>query len=110
MSEFSRDIEDYLTMSIDEVEGQFGEAAADYIREYAEETLEALFDAIDYAESEEEREFAIEQLEDFTIEADEIETRAEEAEFEELLEYMSQSYKDDRDKIDRYIELKARRG
>jgi len=105
MSEFSDDIEDYIDFTFGEIEWQFGEAAEETVRRYVEETLQEYFDNIRFAESKQEREFAIRELQDFRVTFDEVESLAEERELEDLYDYMGQSYKYDREKIDRYIEL-----
>jgi hypothetical protein len=105
MSEFSRDLEDYMDYSFNEIEWEFGETALQSVKDEFEYRLLELLDQLDYAESKGEREQAIAELESFFISSGEIQSIAEEGQLEELTEYMSQSYKDDREKIAKYIEL-----
>jgi hypothetical protein len=105
MSEFSRDIEDYMSYTFDDIEWEFGERAVQAVKDEFEYRLMELLDRLDYAESKGEREQAIAELESFFIGSGEIESISEEAQLEELTDYMSQSYKDDREKIAKYIEL-----
>tara|TARA_R100000353_G_C6447787_1_gene180382 strand:- start:145 stop:660 length:516 start_codon:yes stop_codon:yes gene_type:complete len=99
------DIEDFIDFSLDEIESQYGSEALNSVVDEIRQNLDDLRSAIEFSESDEEREFAQEQLDDFTFTQSEAVSIAEDFEFEFLSDYMSQSYKFDQDLIDRYVEL-----
>lgn len=105
MSEFSRDLSDYLDFDLFEYEDYDG---YDSIVQYFEEILQQAFEKYDWAESDAERKVALEEIDDLIFSRGEVQTAIEEQEFLELLEYMSQPYKDDKERIDRYNELKGK--
>tara|TARA_R100001129_G_scaffold174267_1_gene146470 strand:- start:436 stop:951 length:516 start_codon:yes stop_codon:yes gene_type:complete len=105
MSEFSRTVSDYIRFDEYDIEERFGSEALEAVLDAAQSQLDDLTDAFDFADSEEEREFALEQIEDFEFDELDAENIASDFEFSFLQDYMSQSYKSDYDLIERYVEL-----
>tara|TARA_R100001594_G_scaffold62118_1_gene96410 strand:+ start:7193 stop:7744 length:552 start_codon:yes stop_codon:yes gene_type:complete len=105
MSDFSRVVEDYVQFDPYDIEERFGETALSAVMRDAQEQLDELISLYDFAESESEREFAIEQIGDFEYGESEAESVAEAYELDFLTDYMSQSYKYNMDMIGRYVEL-----
>ena len=105
MSEFSRDIRDYIRFDEYDIEERFGNEALRAVMDEAQNQLDQLTDAFDYADSDSEREFAVEQIGDFQFGDFDAENIAEDYEFSFLQDYMSQSKKSDYDLINRYVEL-----
>ena len=97
------DWRDYLDFDIEDVASIAGESVVDAIQNLVESTIEPLIDQLEYAQSDAERELAQAELDSFRVGIDEAETIEEEV----LTEYMSQAYKFDQDKIDRYVELRG---
>lgn len=105
MSEFSRAVSDYIRFDEYDIEERFGSEALQAVLDAAQSQLDELTDAFDFADSEEEREFALEQIEDFEFDELAAESIASDFEFDFLQDYMSQSYKSNYDLIERYVEL-----
>ena len=77
----------------------------DIIQNLVESTIEPLLDQLEFADSEMEREVALEEIDSVRISFGEAQSATEEVELNYLVDYMSQSYKSDFDLIDRYLEL-----
>ena len=97
--------EDYVDFDVDAARDMLGDAAFAEVEEQIELTLQTLFENIELADSDAEREMALAELEDFRYSSADIEEVLADAELEILTEYMSGSYKDDQDRIDRYLYL-----
>jgi len=105
MSDFSDRVEDYFEFDEEDIEEQFGSDAMEAVRDFFQGVLDDIMSLFDFAESEEEGDFAIEQVDDFRVTLGEALNIASDYELEYLTEYMSQSYKDNQDLIDRYKSL-----
>jgi len=99
------DWEDYLDFDIEDIREIAGEEAVDIIQNLVESTIEPLLDQLEFADSEMEREVAEEELDSFRVSFDEAQSATEEQELAQLTDYMSQSYKSDTERIDRYLQL-----
>ena len=97
--------EDYVDFNVDEIEDAVGSEALDAIRERVEASLSQLTEALEVAGSDAEREMAQAELDEFRIDTTEIESVLADFELEILTEYMSESFKDDQERIDRYLYL-----
>ena len=97
------DWEDYIDFDIDTARDMIGDVAFAEVEEQIESTLQTLFEKIELAESPAEREMAEAELEEYTYDSSNLEQLLADSELEILTEYMSQSYKSDQDRNDRYL-------
>jgi len=103
------DWEDYLDFDIEDIREIAGDEAVDIIQNLVEDTIEPLLEQLEFADSEMEREVAQRELDSTRISFDEAQSETESLrlsqELDELTDYMSQSYKSDAERIDRYLQL-----
>lgn len=105
MSEFSRNVDDYIDFYPSVIRDNYGDTALDAVMNEVKSQFDQLITQIEFAGSDEERDFAIEQLQDFQFSESEALSIAEDYELDFLENYMSQSYKYDMELIQRYVEL-----
>lgn len=105
MSDFSRNVDDYIDFYPADIRQNYGDTALDAVMNAVKSQFDQLIMQIEFAGSDEERDFAIEQLQDFEFSESEALSIAEDYELDFLENYMSQSYKFNQELIDRYVEL-----